>query len=139
MHFQHTTVHGRSIFEIFQIERQVYMENEGNSNRNRPTKAQLARVQLDDGTIFFVKVLPLTSESEVSLHAASFETAMDAIEGIGKRLSKAWETLKPGKATVEMSIDFTTEAGKLLAIVVEGSATASMKITLEWNGDSATK
>jgi hypothetical protein len=99
------------------------------------SRDEVAKVELEDGTIFYVKVQPVPGESRVSLHADNFEHVITAVEGIGKRLSKVWETLKPGKASVELGIDFTCEQGKLLALLVDGSAQASMKITLEWSGE----
>lgn len=110
---------------------------ESEASRNQRSKGQLVEVQLEDGTAFYVKVLASSGESEVSLRSASFEEAMKAIEGIGKRLNQVWGTIRPGKASVELGIDFTWQAGKVMAVVVDGSATASMKITLEWNRESA--
>jgi Trypsin-co-occurring domain 1 len=106
---------------------------ESEASRNQHFRGQLVEVQLDDGTTFYVKVLEPSGESEVSLRSASFEEAMKAIEGIGKRLNQVWGTIRPGKASVELGIDFTWQAGKVLAVLVDSSTTASMKITLEWN------
>ena len=107
------------------------MENE--ASRSQHSRTRLVEVQLDDGTAFCVKVLTNSGESEVGLHKASFEEAMKAIEGIGKRLNQVWGAIQPGKASVELGIDFTWQAGKVMAVLVDSSATASMKITLEWN------
>lgn len=111
------------------------MESEASGNQH--SRGRLVEVQLEDGTTFYVKVLESSGESEVSLRKASFEEAMKAIEGIGKRLNQAWGAIRPGKASVELGIDFTWQASKVMAVVVDGSATASMKITLEWNCESA--
>jgi len=110
---------------------------ESEASRSQHTRTRFVEVQLDDGTAFYIKVLASSGESEVSLHKGSFEEAMKAIEGIGKRLNQVWRTIQPGKASVELGIDFTWQAGKIMAVVVDGSATASLKITLEWNGASA--
>jgi len=108
------------------------MESEASSNP-RTRGEQLVEVHLEDGTTFYVHVLASSGESEVSVRSASFEEAMKAIEGIGKRLNQVWGTIRPGKASVELGIDFTWQAGNIMAVVVDGSATASMKIVLEWN------
>lgn len=110
---------------------------ESEASRNQHPSGQLVEVQLEDGTTIYVKVLASSGESEVSLHSTSFEEAMKAIEGIGKRLNQVWETIRPGRASVELGIDFTWQAGKVLAVIVDGSTTASMKITLEWNREPA--
>lgn len=110
---------------------------ESEASRSQHTKTRLVEVQLDDGTAFYVKVFMSSDESEVGLHKASFEEAMKAIEGIGKRLNQVWGMIQPGKASVELGIDFTWQTGKVMATLVDSSATASMKITLEWNGKAA--
>ncbi len=110
------------------------MESEAN-RRDEHTRVQLIEMKLDDGTEFYVKMFAPPSESEVSLHKASFEEAMKAIEGIGKRLNQVWRTIQPGKASVELGIDFTWQTGKVMAVLVDSSTTASMKITLEWSSE----
>ena len=107
---------------------------ESEASRGQHTRTQLVEVQLDDGTTLYIKVHDSSGESEVSLHKASFEEAMKAIEGIGKRLSQIWGIIQPGRASVKLGIDFTWQAGKVMAVLVDSSATASMKITLEWPG-----
>lgn len=110
---------------------------ESEARRDQHTGMQLVEVQLNDGTTFYVNVLAPSGESEVGLGKTSFEEAMKAIEGIGKRLHQVWETIQPGKASVELGINFTWQAGTVLAVLVDSSATASLKITLEWNREPA--
>jgi hypothetical protein len=110
------------------------MESEASEGQYPGT--QLVEVHLDDGTTLYVNVHGSSGESEVGLQKASFEEAMKAIEGVGRRLHQAWRTIQPGMARVELGIDFTLQAGKVMAVLVDSSATASLKITLEWRGES---
>ncbi len=93
---------------------------------------QTVEVRLDDGAIFYVQVQMLRGEGNVSLKAASFEKVTQAIESVAQRLNTVWKKVEPSKASVEFGIEFAWEASDIVAIFVDSSATASMKITLEW-------
>lgn len=93
---------------------------------------QTVEVELDDGTIFYVRAQMLHGENNVSLRSASFEKVTQAIESITQRLNTIWKKVEPSKASVEFGIEFAWKANDLVAVFVDSSATASMKITLEW-------
>ncbi len=94
--------------------------------------AQPIEVKLDDGTIFYVQARTLGGESPIGIKAASFEKVAQAIEGVARKLSDIWKKVEPSKASVELGVEFAWESGDLLAVFVDSSTTASMKITLEW-------
>jgi hypothetical protein len=54
------------------------------------------------------------------------------IESICSVVRRAIEKLTPNKATVEFGIEVAVESGKLTSLLVKGSGTANLKITLEW-------
>jgi hypothetical protein len=89
-------------------------------------------VKLDDGTIFYVQAREIGGESPIGIRAASFEKVAQAIEGMARKLSDIWKKVEPSKASVELGVEFAWESGDLLAVFVDSSTTASMKITLEW-------
>lgn len=93
---------------------------------------QTVEVKLDDGTIFYVQAQMLHGEGNVSLKAASFEKVTQAIEGVAQRLNTIWKKVEPSKASVEFGIEFAWQSSDIVAIFVDSSATASMKITMEW-------
>ncbi|MGH2508478.1 MAG: CU044_2847 family protein [Ktedonobacteraceae bacterium] len=93
---------------------------------------QTVEVALDDGTIFYIQARMLHGESNVSLRSASFEKVTQAIESIAQRLNTIWKKVEPSKASVEFGIEFAWKASDIVAVFVDSSATASMKITLEW-------
>ncbi len=97
------------------------------------SSAQPIEVKLDDGTIFYVQARTLGGESPIGIKAVSFEKVTQAIEGIARKLSDTWKKVEPDKAAVELGVEFAWESGDLLAVFVDSSTTASMKITLEWN------
>lgn len=99
---------------------------------------QSIEVKLDDGTTFYVQARTIGGESPIGIKAASFEKVAQAIEGVARKLSDIWKKVEPNKASVELGVEFAWESGDLLAVFVDSSTTASMKITLEWTGSSAT-
>lgn len=96
-------------------------------NRTRPVK-----VTLDNGTVIYVQARMVKGEEDIASLSASFEKVTQAIESIAHSLTTAWEKAKPSRASVEFGIEFAYEAGQVLAMFVEGSTAASMKVTLEW-------
>src|SRR5579885_1012697 len=98
---------------------------ESEAGRGQHTRTRLVEVELEDGTTFYIKALVPPGESEVKGGGKiAFEEAMKAVEGIGKRLNEAWKTVKPGKASVELNIDFTWGSGKVMAVLLDGSVQA---------------
>ena len=61
-----------------------------------------------------------------------FADLIPSIEGISQTVLAAIEKVGPKKASVEFGIEASIEAGKLVALLCSGEATANLKITLEW-------
>ena len=95
-------------------------------------RKQLIEVKLADGTAFFVRAEVVSGETNVGNVAPSFEAVMQAVEGVGRRLNEVWKNVGPSRASVEFGVELAYDAGKVLALFVDASTTASMKITLEW-------
>lgn len=54
------------------------------------------------------------------------------IEGIATTLKETMNKVAPEKASVEFGIAFELESGALNALLVQGTASSSLKITLTW-------
>jgi hypothetical protein len=54
------------------------------------------------------------------------------IEGIATTLKATMDKVAPDKASVEFGIALELESGKLSALLVQGTASSSLKITLTW-------
>lgn len=98
---------------------------------------QTIEVKLDDGTTFYIQARTLLGESDVGIKEASFDKVTQAIEVVARKLSDIWKKVGPSKASVELGVEFAWESGNLLAVFVDSSMAASMKITLEWSGSSS--
>lgn len=62
------------------------------------------------------------------------DSALDTIREIGSLVVGKLEAAKPTKATAELKLGFSVEAGKLIALWVGGKGDASLTVTLEWSG-----
>ncbi|MFD5325282.1 CU044_2847 family protein [Streptomyces sp. NPDC127092] len=105
---------------------------------------EITRVELADG-VLYVEVEPLTA-------AAAGETGDGELEGVGRRLpdlsavtdalssfagqlGEALHRAAPDRATVEFGCQLGLDSGGLTALVVQGSTSASLRVTLEWSRD----
>lgn len=96
------------------------------------SELETIEVVLDDGTAFYIQAKIQGGESNAGIRTASFEKVSQAIEGVARKLNEVWKKVEPQKASVEFGVEFTIGSGDLMALIVENSTTASMKITLEW-------
>jgi hypothetical protein len=56
------------------------------------------------------------------------------ITGVARALGESLKAVSPSKAAVELGMEFAFKEGHLIA---RGTATANLKITLEWDRDKA--
>lgn len=97
------------------------------------TRTEIQTVELEDGTTFLVQARALGGEEDVGIgDVLKFETVNKIVGGIATGLKKTFDTVKPKKATVEFGLELGLESGQLTALLVDDSAKASLKITLEW-------
>lgn len=92
-------------------------------------------VTLNDGTVIQVEATVRGEERVATGTPASFDDLMVAIESLSKAISTTLDKVKPQRASVEFGVEVALESGKLTALLVKGSATASMKVILEWDNE----
>jgi hypothetical protein len=95
-------------------------------------RTQLIPVELPEGRIIYAEVAAVGGEKEVAANTAKFETVAECISGIAKQLDAAIATANPDKATIEFSLQLSAQPGKLTAVLVQGSTSATLKVTLAW-------
>lgn len=95
-------------------------------------KSEIVKAELADGTIIHIQATALGGEERVDFAILPFKELTDAIEGIAKSVVATLEKVKPRRASVEFGLEVGIESGKLTALIVKGSGTANLKITLEW-------
>ena len=93
----------------------------------------LVKVDLGDGRVVAVEAFNVHPERPVGIgDVLSFDGVERSIEAIAARMTAALDRVKPDRAAVEFGIDVGVEAGALTALVVKGTGTATLKVTLEW-------
>src|SRR5438132_12066625 len=105
-------------------------------------RTEIVEAQLKDGPIIRIQATSLGGQERVGIGLPSFQEVTDAVEGIAKSVMTTLEKVKPRRAIVEFGLEIGLESGKLTAIIVKGSGTANLKITLEWgeaNGNSSSE
>lgn len=96
------------------------------------SRQQIVPVQLPDQVKIQVEAIVLGGEEDVSFRVQSFQGVIDAIESIASAMDTAVQKIKPDKASVEFGLEMAIESGELTALLVKGSGTANLKISLEW-------
>ncbi len=100
-------------------------------------KTEVVKAELTNGTIIHIQATALGGDEEVAFAVPSFKHVTDAIEGIAESIVTTLQKVKPHKASVEFGLEVALEAGQLTALLVKGSGTSNLKITLEWSEASS--
>jgi hypothetical protein len=91
-----------------------------------------------DGFRFYAQVADVGGAQTVSLEdAMSFDAVRDTVSAIADQLTKAWEHSKPEEACVEFDLGLTVKSGKLTGLLLDGSGSATLKVTLTWRKDAS--
>jgi hypothetical protein len=101
------------------------------------TRTEIIKAELANGTIIQIQAMALGGEEEVAFTVPSFKGVTDAIEGIAESVGTTLQKIKPKKASVEFGLEVALESGQITALLVKGSGTSNLKITLEWGESSS--
>jgi hypothetical protein len=71
--------------------------------------------------------------SSVGLRDLDLDKALETVAEIGSVVVGKLKEVKPSRATVELKVGFAVEAGKLIALWLNGRGDASLTMTLEWS------
>ena len=100
-------------------------------------RTEIIKTELANGTIVHIQATALGGEEEVTFALPTFKEVTNAIEGIAVGVASSLQKVKPQKASVEFGLEVALEAGQLTALLVKGSGTSNLKITLEWGEPSS--
>lgn len=75
--------------------------------------------------------------ASVGLRDFELNKALDSLGEIGFLVVEKLKSAKPTKATVQLGLAFTVEAGKLTALWVGGQGSSSLNVTMEWSAPPA--
>lgn len=103
-------------------------------------RADYIAVALGDQTVY-VQAVELDGEQEVAGRLFQFDEFTRALntitEGITSAIGTGLRGIKPGKVALEFGCEVGLKSGHLTAILVEGTAKANLKVTLEWTPGAA--
>jgi Trypsin-co-occurring domain 1 len=98
--------------------------------------AQVVSARLPNGTSVRVEVAESDSGdgvTSVGLRELDLGKALDAVGEIGSVVVEKLKAARPTKATMELKLGFTVQAGELTALWVKGHGDAALTVTLEWS------
>lgn len=87
---------------------------------------------LSDNTKVYVEATVLGGEQNIVATQHTFSAVTEILKEISEKVLDSVKQVKPKKASVEFGLEIATESGKLTALLVKGTGTASLKVTLEW-------
>ena len=88
-------------------------------------------IELEGGRRILVEAMTRGDE-RVSMSMPKFSGFAEAVTDISRAVMAAIDAVKPDSAEVEFGIDASVESGELTALLVKGSGTANLKVTLSW-------
>lgn len=95
-------------------------------------RTEIVKAELANGSTLNIQATILGGEEKVAFSLPPFREVTDAIEGIAESVVTTLQRVKPRKASIEFGLEVALEAGHLTALLVKGSGTSNLKITLEW-------
>ena len=91
-------------------------------------------VQLPNGGEIYIRTKIIEQGGDAGISGLNFDLVHQSIEGIAQVIRDGLKGIKPSKTSVELAFEMGIKSNKLIAILVEGSGKASIKVTLEWDG-----
>ncbi|MBW4505428.1 MAG: hypothetical protein KME64_02785 [Scytonematopsis contorta HA4267-MV1] len=95
-------------------------------------QSRIISVELSDGTNVRVEAT-LIGDRKINFQTRPFNEVTVAIESLTKEIAETLQKVKPDKASVKFGIEIGMEAGRLTPLLVKGTSTANLEITLEWS------
>lgn len=97
-------------------------------------RSEIVSAELEGGMSISIQATPLGGEELVGAPSGplAFKEVTDTVEGLAKVMIGTLKKVKPRAATVEFGLQIGVESGKLTALLVKGTGSANLKITLEW-------
>jgi hypothetical protein len=114
-----------------------FSNQEQQNMENGDDRIQTIPVELEDGTTILVEVTQ-TGRQDIAHEANKFKAVTDALGGIVQAIAEPINRARPNKATVKFGMELAVEAGQLTAVLVKGTGKANLEISLEWTKEAGT-
>ncbi|MFD3530672.1 CU044_2847 family protein [Streptomyces sp. NPDC058664] len=98
----------------------------------------ITQVDVGDATLFVEarRLGPDTELEGLGGRLPDLSAVTEALSSFAGQIGDALHRAAPDRATVEFGCQLGLDAGRLTALVVQGSANASLRVTLEWEKPS---
>ena len=114
----------------------------------RMGNSEVVELQLPDGGALLVRALPVSlgaddldhdggGPSNIGLREAlSFTAVGTALRGVATTVQDALQSVKPDVVEAEFGLAFALKGSQLVCLLVDGEATATLRVRLEWQNGS---
>jgi hypothetical protein len=114
------------------------MKSDGTASRETDMESDtvVRRAQVGSDLVILVEARrSADAEEDVGVrNLLRFDGVEKSISTIAQRVTSALQGARPDRATVEFGIDVAVESGELTGLLAKGSGTATLKVTLAWDG-----
>ncbi|MFE0104010.1 CU044_2847 family protein [Streptomyces sp. NPDC059009] len=100
------------------------------------------RIELPGGQIVYARVSTGTGAGEDDEDVGVLETAVAKVEELGELIRRvggsvldAASAVAPDEASITFGVELSAKSGKVLAVLAEGEAKASVQVQLTWQFD----
>lgn len=101
--------------------------------------SDVIQVELPSGQVIWARIEVGRGPRDVALEdwaaIRPLENLVETVQGVVESLQQALRRVHPRTVTAEFGIEFSYRSGKVVSLLADGSATASIKLTLAWNPD----
>ncbi|WP_426502473.1 CU044_2847 family protein [Dactylosporangium sp. McL0621] len=99
------------------------------------------RLQFPDGQEVWARVTVDDGPSDVSWRdtaaALQLDDLTDTVRAVASSVHSAVTAARPDQLSVEFRIELAAKSGKVVSILAEAAAKASLRVTLSWDRDGA--
>jgi hypothetical protein len=100
-------------------------------------ESTVVEVALPNGTVALVRAADLDGEGQAAEKVLwkdvfDFDHVAGTLEGIAQAIRSGIDKAAPTKTTVELGLELAVKNGQLTGLLVNGQASTSLKVTLEW-------
>jgi hypothetical protein len=104
-------------------------------------RTEIIPVRFEDGTVIQIQATMLGGMEMVAAKTENFNfsSVTKPIRKIAGEIAKIIKDVQPDKAIVSLGFEVATSEGQLTALLVKGTANASLAVTLEWVKEKESK
>ena len=104
------------------------------------SQQEILQLELSDRSIVRWQYTPISGSYEEVTSGkelkGKFQKVTQTIQSMAEDLNALYHAAKPSKMAIEFGLEISVESGELTALIVKGSGTANLKVTLEWEKGS---